>query len=727
MKSAVPIPWSGFDCRRRESARLAILLLTIVASLPLAAQPTPNHPTFTSALAGVPFNAMAVDSLGNTYVTGSGASNVIPVTPGAFQTTYPQSVCGAMFPTPCFSAYVIKLDSSGAIVYATYLNGSCGSATYGIAVDAEGNAYITGTTSSSDFPVTTGAAFTAAQFNGCYQDNGFIAKLNPTGSALVYGTFVPGMTPLALAIDGAGNAYATGYSSPSFPTTAGAFQTAPKNSGAQDSGAAVKLNAPGSALVYATFLSGSGTISGGDEPNAIAVDASGDAAIAGFSASSDFPVTPGAFQSTAPAAVSAFVSKLNPTGTGLIFSTYLGGSNKRTMSVRFESQGGLYVLGETPGAFPVTPGAYYPTPSGVLLAHLSAAGTLAYATYLPLQPAGYGEALDLDSAGNLLVAGATSIPSLPSGPAAFQSALAGSYNAYVMKFTPSFELLGATYLGGSASDDAYLIAAAPNGSVAIAGYTTSPDFPGASPPPASYPGDWFVTSLFPAITVQNAAGFTANAVAPGEIVAIRGYGIGPATGAIAQPAPDGALPTSLAGVSVEFAGFDAPLFYAQGQQINAQVPWETAGNNSVALQIQYQTRAISQTFGPLPVPAASSVPGIFYVNDSEGAMNSAAHPAKPGDFITLYGTGGGLTNPLGVTGAIWPETAALPLLALPVSITIGGESATVLYAGASPLNSSGVFQINVLLPADLPAAATSLVLKIGDSTNAVTTFTVAIQ
>jgi uncharacterized protein (TIGR03437 family) len=252
--------------------------------------------------------------------------------------------------------------------------------------------------------------------------------------------------------------------------------------------------------------------------------------------------------------------------------------------------------------------------------------------------------------------------------------------------------------------------------VVVTGTATSPNFPGVNAPPPPGQGDGFVTSVFPALTVQNAADFTSSAVAPGEIVAIRGYGIGPVTGQVAQPTADGGPPTSLAGVSVSFGGIAAPLFYAQNQQINAQVPWEIAGQVSTPVEIEYQTGANALTIGPVPTAVTPAAPGIYYVNNSNGSQNSSANPANPGDFITLYGTGGGVTNPAGVTGATWPESNSYPLLALQPTVTIGGENATVLYAGASPLSSTGVFQINVLVPANLAASpAAVLVINIGET------------
>ncbi len=729
MKSISRSPSTVDKRYSRASKCLGFLLLSILAAVRVSGQAVvSNRPTFTFVLPGVQFGVNAVDAQGNTYLAGNTDGANIPTTPGAFQPAFTPRVCTVvMFPIECNAAFVIKLDPSGAIVWATYLDGSYGSSAAGIAVDSSGNVYVAGSTSSADFPVTPGAAITTGAFNGGYLSNGFIAKLNPSGSALVYATLIPGMTPLVLAIDGAGNAYTSGFAAAEFPATSGAFETAPRNASQQYSGAVLKLNTGGSSLVWATFLCGTVPLGNGDEINAIAVNASGNVAVGGFTAAADFPVTQGAIEPVPPSSKSTFVSVLNPTGSALVFSTFLSASNNRSVTVRFDSQGGVYVVGEY-GPFPITSDAYLSTPYGFhpFLAHFSAAGALEYASYLPFAIGMDGESMDLDPAGNVLLVG-TAGPGLPTSVGAFQPAAVGTFDGYIMKFSPANQLLGATYLGGSGSDNAYTIAAAPNGSVVVGGYTTSPDFPGASSPPAASPGDGFVASLFPALTVQNAADFTSNVIAPGEIVALRGYGLGPVSGAVAQPAADGALPTAWAGVSVQFGGFTAPLFYAQNQQVNVQVPWEITGT-STELAIQYQAGGNTKTIGPVPVPVAASVPGIFSVNNSDGTANSPQNPAKAGSFISLYGTGGGLAAPIGITGGFWPEALPLPLLTLPVATTINGENATVQYAGASPLSPSGVFQMNVILPADLPSStAARLTVQIGTGASSMVTIPVAIQ
>jgi uncharacterized protein (TIGR03437 family) len=660
-----------------------------------------NLPTFTYSFSEAQINGIATDAAGNTYIAGTTFDGTIDTTPGAFQTQpTAASVCGfvATFGTPvfCNDSFVVKLDPTGAVVFATYLGGNGDTSANAIAVDQQGNVYVAGTTSAgisstNTFPVTPGAAFT-----NFTRGSGFITKLNPSGSQLVYSTFVPGasISTLVLGIDG--NAYVAGPGSPSsFPTMAGAFQISPKGGSSSFPGFVAKLNASGSALVYATYLSGSGASSGGEYPMSVAVDAMGDAFITGWTNSTDFPVTSGAFLTTSPAPRSIFLTKLNPQGNGLVYSTYLAAVGYGS-AVKLDAQGTAFVAGSTgSGNFPTTPGGMT-RGSGVLsgfLTRFSADGSsLIYSTYVPAESFPLGT-LDVDSAGNAAVAGATAERNLPVRVGAFQPEYGGgNSDVYIAKFTPEGHLAASTYLGGPKDDSASLIALDPNGSVVVAGFAS-------------------VTSIFPSLTVLNEGSYVASQIAPGELVSLLGYGIGPTTG-VGASGPS--LPNQLAGVQVSFGGFAAPLLYVQSHVINAQVPWELAGQTSTTVRISYPGVASADT----PVLLARSLPGIFGVRNSDGTLNSPSNPAKPGDFIVIYGTGGGPTSPAGVTGALWTLTTPLPTLTLKVSVTIGGENASVLYAGASPQSSSGIFQINVLLPSDLPPSATaSLNLTIGNASS----------
>lgn len=299
---------------------------------------------------------IAVDSSGNAYLTGvEESSSSFPVTLGAFQTT-----CGG-FANFQGNAFVAKFDptKSGntSLIYSTCLGGSGGDSGHAIAVDASGNAYITGLTFSTDFPTTS--PFQAANAGG---GDAFVTKLNATGSALVYSTYLGGSASdqgFGIALDSSGNAYVTGFTqSTNFPT-ASSFQAA--EAGGQDAFVA-KLNPAGSALLYSTYLGGSGD----DFGHAIAVDSSGNAYITGYTFSTNFP-TASPLQAANAGPPDAFIAELNTTGATLLFSTYLGGSgtNESGMGIAVDTFGSAYIAGYTDSTnFPTASGAFQTTFGG---------------------------------------------------------------------------------------------------------------------------------------------------------------------------------------------------------------------------------------------------------------------------------------------------------------------------------------------------------------------------
>ena len=247
--------------------------------------------------------------------------------------------------------------------YSTYLGSSDEEGETRIAVDAAGNAYVAGETVSSNFPTTAGAFQTTFGGGVFGAGDAFVTKLNPTGSALVYSTYLGGSSSDAgygIAVDAAGNAYVTGGTgSTDFPTTIGAFQTT-KGGGFRDA-FVTKLNPTGSALVYSTYLGGSGVNNG----FGIAVDTLGNAYVTGQTFSTDFPTTPGAIQTTFGGGGGffrggdAFVTKLNPTGSALVYSTYLGGLGSDTGFAIALEYPNAYVTGHTESFnFPTTTGAF---------------------------------------------------------------------------------------------------------------------------------------------------------------------------------------------------------------------------------------------------------------------------------------------------------------------------------------------------------------------------------
>jgi hypothetical protein len=294
-------------------------------------------------------NAIAVDS-SSAYVTGLTVSSNFPTTPGAFDTTLGSS-----------DAFVTKLNSTGsALSYSTFVGGSSGERGAGIAVDSAGNAYITGR-ASPGFPTTPGAV---QNISGGGID-AFVTKLNAAGSALVYSSFLGGSSSeigLGIAVDSSGNAYVTGQtSSPNFPTV-GAIQST--RSGGSDA-FVTKLNSTGSALSYSTYLGGNGTGSSafGDSASGIAVDSSGNAYVTGQTDSTNFPTSPGTFQETIGGGSNdAFVTKLNAAGSVLAYSTYLGGTDLDGCSgIAVDSAGNAYVTGLTTSTDFPTANAIQPT------------------------------------------------------------------------------------------------------------------------------------------------------------------------------------------------------------------------------------------------------------------------------------------------------------------------------------------------------------------------------
>ncbi|MES3000186.1 MAG: SBBP repeat-containing protein [Pseudomonadota bacterium] len=317
---------------------------------------------------GATANAVATDSAGNAYITG-GASGSGP----AATSTYQTRVLGTQ------DVYVAKVDPTGKqLLWATYIGSRKGSATgVGIALDASGNVYVAGTTATGTYPVTAGA------YQTTYTAGSFVTKLNATGTALVYSTFVNGGNVTGMALGTGGDVYLTGNAN-ALVTTAGAFQ--PTGSGTTVPFVA-RLNATGNAMTYATYLGGSG----GDTGAAIAVGSDGSAYVTGTAKSTNFPLV-NAMRTSRQGPSDAFVARLNPAGSQLVYSTYLGGASYDDgLGIAVDAQGQAHVVGRAySDDFPTTAGSFQPrngftSPnfSNGFIAKFSASGTsLVYASYL---------------------------------------------------------------------------------------------------------------------------------------------------------------------------------------------------------------------------------------------------------------------------------------------------------------------------------------------------------
>jgi hypothetical protein len=475
-------------------------------------------------------NAIAVDSSGDAYVAGGTDSANFPHTAGAFQTALGSS-------SAVSNAFIFELNPAGnALTYSTYLGGSDDDLANGIAVDGSGNAYVAGFTSSSDFP-TLNPLQTSPGTN-----SGFVTKLNSTGTALVYSTYLAlggavGDSVNALALDSSGNVYVTGVASSSaFQTTSGAFQTTCGcSAGATDAFVTV-INSAGSAYVYSTFLGGSQS----DVGNGIAVDSSGDAYVTGDTESStDFPTTTGALQTTYGGGTDAFVTKLNPGGTALLYSTYLGGSGFDVgEGIAVDGSGNAYVTGQTassnfPTASPTQAGLNGGNNTASTDAFVSEANTagsqLIFSTYLGgaadedgTLGAGVG-AIAVDAGGDsIYVTGNTASTSADTPPFPTQSAVqannGGGNDAYVVKYTqpstssPSFSLSAApTSLtisspGGSATTTVTVTAAGGFSGTVTLSCTVSSAPTGAVDPPTC--GSATATPGTPGTLTVNTTGAT---------------------------------------------------------------------------------------------------------------------------------------------------------------------------------------------------------------------------
>lgn len=404
-------------------------------------------------------NSIAVDAQGNAYVTGSTQSSNFPVTSGGTD-----GACNG----GRSDVFIIKLTSGGQLAYSTFVGDSEGEVGTGIAVDALGSAYVTGSTLSRHFPTTPGVFRPQCEggdpvSRSCTQD-AFVLRINATASDLIYSTFLGGTNvdmASSIAIDVnsglASAAYITGTThSADFPTTPGAFQPQWKGGGVLVGSDAfvTKLDALGRTLLYSSFLGGSDE----DDARAIAVDANGAAYVIGHTWSADFPTTAGALDTTCGSDGACnysdvFVSKFNAQGSGLLYSTFLGGSEiEFAGGIAVDGSYNAFVTGETTSTdFPVVNAVQAASagasPDGfgsaeAFVARLNAPGNaLIYSTYLGGYASDIGNAIAVDAQTNAYVTGSAG-PAFPTTGGAFQpahpGASPGTAVAFVARIGESF-------------------------------------------------------------------------------------------------------------------------------------------------------------------------------------------------------------------------------------------------------------------------------------------------
>ncbi|MGA2771780.1 MAG: SBBP repeat-containing protein [Bryobacteraceae bacterium] len=437
-------------------------------SRPLVIDPALTYSTFLGGRGQDSATAIAVDAAGNTYVTGYTESVDFPEVPGS-RLGGPGGV----------DVYVAKMSPAGQLLYLTYLGGSGDDRGYGIAVDSAGSAIVTGWTYSANFPILS-----AAQPRLGGGRDGFVAKLTPAGNALVFSTFVGGSgadSGNAVAVDQQGNIYVAGETaSADFPVLNG---LQPRIGGGEDAFLA-KFNGVGVRL-YSTYLGGTAD----DRATAVAVDASGSAYITGSTYSPNFPVI-SAFQPKLGGGQDAFAAKIGPSGSALLYSTYVGGGGgtvgapETGTGIAVDSAGYAYVAGTTNSSnFPTSnpwQSSLNGSQDGFVLKLSVTGNALVYSTYLGGSSVDMALAVAVDDTGRAYVAGYTASSDFPTVNA-LQPANAGAYDAFIVKLAPAGNVLEmATYLGGTGSDSANGIALDSLGGVYVSGQTLSPDFPAAA-------------------------------------------------------------------------------------------------------------------------------------------------------------------------------------------------------------------------------------------------------
>ncbi len=644
--------------------------------------------------------AMTTDSAGNTYLTGERLLTV----PG---------LQGERIP----DVFVAKFDRTGKLIFDVTFGGKDADQPAAIAVDPQGNVYVGGTTTSPDYPRSRALVYFPPALPA-----GFITKLSPDASVILYSTYFYGSVA-ALATDAAGNLYVAGSAAPcSFPTTPG-LPPLPSSCSIEYFASAFvsEIAADGGKILYSGLIGGPDvpcvqapglgcTQAGYSSAVAIAVDAAGNAYVAGNTSAKDLLATPGAF---APEGVGAFVAKIKPGGAGLAYLTYLqplrqlaSGITPPTTtvnSVAIDASGNAYVVGATVDPnFPATPGAIQTTfggappgfvslstpPSDAFLAKLNPAGTsIEWATYLGGDEADSAALVAVDPSGDVWATGTTASASFPNANGWSQG------GDFLIETNPSGSALlyAGRYPDGTIHAGVALESTPGLVHTAGAGGLVSLLAP-AQPPTMRVFG---IQSL--------AGGAIEGLITAAEAISIFGPHIGPTVLARATTDSSGQLPISLAGVTVSIGGVEAPLLYVSDSRIDAIVPY--ASGNTAPVRI-VNGAASSPVFAAVQgaSPEIFSNPdGSAAALNEDGTLNTRDNPAALGSIVSIWATGIG-------SGIQVAEVAASANDFCMVACTIGiyqqgnfslgpvTSFANVVYAGDAPGEPAGIAQINFEIP-----------------------------
>ncbi len=708
---------------------------------------------------------LAVDATGAAFVAGFTFSIDFPVK-NALQAT--------MTGRP--DAFVAKLSPDGSqFEFATYLGGNAIDYGENIALDSAGNPVVVGSTGSTDFPVVNPLQPTLEGSTVAYPSSGFITRISSAGDKILYSTyFGPGDAFVLLnqvVLDSAGNIFVAGETDPGLPLV---NPVQPTYGGGQSDLVVAKLDPQGASALFTTYFGGSDA----DYSRGIATDATGNVYVTGFTFSTDFPLQD-SVQSfgnkTHGNNDDAFLVKLSPVGT-LIYSTLIGGDGTDAASgMALDTQGAIYLAGGTSSdnfplknplqatygtgssdifimklapdvapptlsvssmslSFQYTSGG--PPPASQQVSVTSTAGASSFspssnAAWLTFTASGYSTPATLTVSvdpsaltpgnypGVIKIDSQTSIQVtlniLAAAPAVTSASPAtipvGSATTTVTLTGSGFESGAVVQLNGTSLATAFVNSTTLQFTLDQS-YLTQPatlSFIVVNPQSApSAPISLIVgvpAPQFTAASVVNAASYSGGAVAPGEIVTIFGSNFG-----------------TTADTQVLFGSVPAAvLVFANSTQVSATVPYSVAGSTETSLTIS--SNGLMST--PVTLAVAPSSPAIFTADSSgkgqasaenaDYSINDPEHPAALGSFVALYGTGGG---PL--------TTDTPPRLMLPVSATVGGISAQVLYAGIAPGLIQGVMQIDIAIPTVVtPGPSVAVIITVGDAVG--NTVTIAVS
>lgn len=651
--------------------------------------------------------AVAFGPSGEVIVAGSTTSQSLPGTAHSFQSTHAMG-----FPNTR-DVFIAKFDATGTkLLWTTFLGGNADDVPTALTVDSAGALYLTGSTSSSNFPVTPGAYQTTSP-GGI---TAFVSKISPEGSALLYSTTLPGLASSAIALAGNGEVYVAGRNSTPAPKfiTPGALANEGSDPGSQVSGVyLLRIKADGSGLVFGAYVGGGGF--NGSSATSLAIGPQGGVYVAGTTNESNLPTTANAFQSkysNAGATLSSlnccsngFLIEVNSSGSQVLYGTYFGPQYFGTTitSTAVAPDGSLYFSGAT-NATTFQPTAGDLITGGGYVAKLTPSKTSLDA-FLYLSGPGLSMSLGSDQILHCIDA------------AVYKNGL----KEYVALQTPGLNLIGraptfdASYVAGSTSGVGWLVGT----TYFISNYGAYFLTPDAFQSMLNGPSDAFlqkITLINPLASIVGSSATGSSPFAAGQLISIYGTQLGPTGGAGLQLGPGGVVTTTSGGTQVTFDGTAAPILYAGAGQVNTVVPCILAGHSSTQMIVSY----LGAQSVPITLSLAAAAPGIFTADGSgkgqaavlnqDLSFNSPSNPAARGSAATLYATGIGATSPC-VDGQTYQSNFPVPTL--PVVVGVANIGAQVIYAGQAPYLVTGVAQINFILPSDSPTGVVPLNMAVG--------------